>query len=305
MHIFINHHFFYGDQELGKALRGPNPEAVHTQLNNLTAIIPAADNLSTALQSDELTFSITIDDGSRSILDVVPIFKAFNVHVCLCVCGVSTLGHDVLQAHKINLLRTKFPDNVLFTKLKTYYPTFNFDNAPLRGKFNSADLYRYDQPITRQLKIGLNYQLPYKQTKDFVDDLFTQVFPNVQNLYLSIDDLTTLKSEQVEIVFHGQAHRLWSELAPLEHQLELTPPDELLPLLGETYLLSIPFGMPGSYNRRDILRDKGQATGAFTMGRQPIHEVSNSFQWLHRYDQADIFDQNQQVKPLDIFQPYL
>lgn len=113
-HLFINHHFFYGASRLGRALKGPSPDLVQKQLRSLKRRVRPAESLWEALSSPQVVFSITVDDGSRSLLEAMPVFIEEGVHVSICVCGVSTLYLRVLQIHKINLLRLELGDSVVY-----------------------------------------------------------------------------------------------------------------------------------------------------------------------------------------------
>ena len=309
-HLFINHHFFYTDPKLSKSFRGPSPEIVRRQVVALKACIRPATSLWENLTSGDLVFSVTVDDGSRSFLDVLEVFQEHNIHICLCVCGVSTLHQQVLLAHKINLLRNEFGDPELYRRLRSVFPAFDPSKWPLRGGVVAKDLYRYDQPVTRKLKTALNYQLSYEQTRQFIDPLFEDVFGAEEamsrELYLSVDDLERLRSkvDSIGIAYHGTEHRLWAELDDRQHAYELCPPREMRHLFSDAYVLSIPYGMGGSYQPSRVVADAGNAVGAFTMGRSLSHVQESSasgFQWLHRFDQADLFDREGNLKSNELF----
>lgn len=174
------------------------------------------------------------------------------------------------------------------------------DAWPLGGGVEADTLYRYDEPFTRRVKMALNYQLDYEQTRSFIDPLFAQVLgpeeEMCRKLYLSCEDLCGL-SAQADIMFHGREHRLWAELDVAAHREELTPPTPLDGLLSDRYILSIPYGMVGAYDPDRIIQDAGRAMGAFTMDRTLAHQQTcGGFWWLHRYDQADVFDAEGNVR---------
>jgi hypothetical protein len=302
-HIFINYHFFYGASGYGCALRGPDPDQVRQQIRALKNYARPAQSVFDSLVPDnELVFSITVDDGSRSVLDALPVFADEGVHVSLCVCGVSTLGQHVLLIHKINLVRMKMSDEYLWGELSNFFDTtFPIEAWPLRGAVQKETLYRYDHHVTQRLKTVLNYQLHEDQASRFIDGIFEQLYGNekamCQELYLTLPDLDDLP-DGVDVMFHGLEHRLWSELEADAHHRELTPPQSIKTHLSDRSVLSIPFGMSGSFQPHAIMSDRGTAVGAFTMGRRLTHELTKQgFHWLHRYDQVDIFAQENNVRP--------
>jgi len=258
---------------------------------------PASDLLENT-QSGDAVFSITVDDGSRSVLRAWEIFQEYGVHVCLRLCGISTLHQGVLLAHKVNLLRSELGDEVLYRRLQSEFDAADLQELPLRGGVLVDDLYRYDELITRNLKTALNYRLTEEQAEHFVDDLFLKTHGDEKEisreLYLSVSELDLLRRESklCAIAYHGLRHRLWGGLDGLDHVDELRPPEGLGLLFdGRPYVLSIPYGMSGSYSRERVMRDAGPARGAFTMGRSLHHkrEAMGGFQWLQRFDQADLF----------------
>ena len=302
-HLFVNHHFFYGDLGFGQALKGPSPDIVRNQLRSLKQYIRPAPSVWSDLESSEkLVFSITIDDGSLSFLEVIPVFIEEGIHVSVCVCGVSTLQQNVLQIHKINLLRLELGDDEMWIRLcDTYKTDFSPERWPLKGNVVEETLYRYDGVYTRRLKIALNYQLNYGETRQFIAPLFLKIFGSEAEmcrlLYLNDDHLRQISLlPSIDIMFHGREHLLWAELTPPSHRAELTPPDFLQDVLSNKYVLSIPYGMQGAYDQERVINDAGCAAGAFTMDRTVLHQNRNSFYWLHRFDQADIFDGDGNVR---------
>jgi hypothetical protein len=148
--------------------------------------------------------------------------------------------------------------------------------------------------------MALNFQLTHEQATSFVDPLFTSLFGSqvdmCKALYMGIEDLRRVKP-YVDIMYHGYTHRLWALLHDSDHQKELRVPNQIAELLSENYVLSIPFGLPGTFQPSRVERDAGAAIGAFTMARRLGYERNhNGFWWLHRLDQADIFDSQGEVR---------
>jgi hypothetical protein len=102
VHLFINHHFFYGENGFGAVLKGPSEQRLRQQLSALTTLMRPAASIFDDLDTDEAVFSITVDDGSRSVLDILPVFREFGITPNLCICSLSTLHQGVLLIHKIN-----------------------------------------------------------------------------------------------------------------------------------------------------------------------------------------------------------
>ena len=301
-HLYLSYHTFYDDDRMRRTFKGPRPDDLRAQIRSLKRYLRPAADLMDGVQNGDAVFSATIDDGSATIRDALPIFREEGVHVAISVCAVSALHREVLEIHKVNLLRLHLGDDALWARLKREFRTdFPLDEWPVRARILPEQLYRYDQPSTRRLKTALNYQLSYEQACSFVNPLFIELFgpePAMAcELYLGRDELLALRGE-TEILFHGRRHRVWSHLDDSAHREELDPPAELRDVLPASYFLSVPFGIDGTYQRERVRRDAGSARGALTVARRPDSGVDGAgFWWIHRYDQADIFDRQGAVRP--------
>jgi len=300
-HLFINHHFFYENKDLGKALKGPDPKLFEKQLNTLINNIKPAKTLLDGFNSKEFFFSITVDDGSKSVLNIIDFLLEKKIHTCLCICGNALLRREVLNVHKINLLRFELGDNELYRRLKIYIPDFSIDETPLRVNIRSEYLYRYDNEYTRKLKIALNYQLEENKVKEFINDQFNKILGSeyqwAEKLYLSQNDIEDM-IENIELVYHGTEHKLWKDLNGELLINEILPPPELYSMFSKRFFLSIPYGMEGSWDKDSLINHSEKIKGAFTMGRTLKHHYDklNDFWCIHRYDQADIFNKQAELK---------
>ena len=299
-HLFVNHHFFY---ESSGSLLGPSPNEFRNQIKTLKNQLIPAKNLFDGFSKNEIYFSITIDDGSKTVLDIIDILNKYEIHVCICICGNSVLAKEVLGAHKINLLRNEIGDGELYINLKKYFSNLDFDNLPLRGSVNFKDLYRYDNVKTRKLKIALNYKLKENDKATFINSQFYEYLGLeeewAKKLYLSVSDLDNfINNNYVELVYHGTQHKLWKDLKGNSFDNEINPPEKIKHLFEDRYILSIPYGMEGSFDKESLVKKSHKVKGAFTMGRSIKHEYDkvNDFWWIHRYDQADIFNYDGSLK---------
>jgi len=299
-HLFINHHFFYSNNGLGKSLKGPTPVLFEKQIETLINNIKPASTLLDGFNSREFVFSITIDDGSKSVLEVIDFLINKKIHTCLCICGNTTLRKKVLTVHKINLLRSEIGDKKLYRYLENYFPNFSINDMPLRINIRERDIYRYDDEATRKLKIALNYRLKEKHTQKFIDKKFKEIlgpdYEWAEKLYLSKSDIEDLP-ENIELVYHGTDHKLWKSIKGKSLVKEISPPSEFHSLFSKRYLLSIPYGMNGSWDEDSLIDNSENIKGAFTMGRtlKHNHDKLNDFWWIHRYDQADIFNKQAEL----------
>lgn len=302
-HIVINHHFFYPEPDpTSKAFKGPSKDTLNKQLLSLKEFATPAKKVLEGAKSDDFFFSITIDDGSKSILDIADVLLDHKVHTEICICGETVTKNKILQPHKINLLRNKLGDKLLFSSLKEFYHFIDFSSLKIHDGFNEVDLYRYDSFYTRKIKIALNYQLDKSMTKKFIDHMFASTFSDegniAESLYLSLSNIYSLRNE-FSFAYHGTKHLLWSNLKNSDLIAEITPPSKLSNLFKDEYFLSIPFGMEGSYSKKDLLAlSPSMVKGAYTMGRSINHTVDTkeNFLWIHRYDQVDLFNPNGSLK---------
>lgn len=292
--LVINHHFFYSN-DISKALKGPKPDLLRKQIESLKKILPPALNNLSIENDNEPCFSITIDDGSKSFLDVANIFIEEKVPVCLCICGATTESNFVLSIHKLNLLRAELGDKYLIEEVQKFAPDTNVENAQLKTSVKISELYRYDQEETRKLKILLNYCLSEGQRDIFLDEQFEQRLGSEshwsEKLYLKPADLNTLRSE-FQLAYHGRKHLLWSSLNNSEFKAEVTPSDEINSLMEPLKIASIPFGMEGSFKNEQFKELEYHYDVILTMGRNLETTAAGALlpaKLIHRFDQADIF----------------
>lgn len=290
-HFILDHHFFYEKQSrFAGAFKGPSPSTLKKQIALLKAVALPHTGIA---QDSEPTFSITIDDGSRSVLDAADILIREKIPTVLCICGGPTIGQQVLFPHKVNLLRTEVGDSELLQKLKIWLGADSLDGLPLPGRYKKEDLYRYDDPITRTFKIAINYQLSSQQSSDFINQLFFEHFgPETslaKELYLNVNEIKDLSSH-FGIAYHGTKHLNWAEISNDDLKREICPPAELNEVLPANYKLSVPFGMKGSFDLEQMKTASQSFSGVYTMFRRVDHTIeSNGFSIHHRFDQADFF----------------
>lgn len=290
-HLIINHHFFFDGGYAG-AFKGPNRVQFRRQLELLCRQVrPARSFL--GRETTEHTFSISIDDGSKSILGIADIIDEFGVYAFICICGSPVLSRRVLEVHKINLIRETTGDEHALERLLRFFPSHDFDALPISNGMRADQLYRYDGLVTRRFKIALNYQLTTAERSAFVSDAFGNLFTDEARMadepYLSIDQLSSL-SDRFHFAYHGFDHALWSGLTVAELTEEIAIPPQLRSLFKRELLLSIPFGMENSFDAGALKACGPGFQGAFTMLRSTSHNVDDDgYQWLHRFDQSDLF----------------
>lgn len=293
-HLIINHHFFYEESHpFGKALRGPSPEALERQLQSLSRFIRKRPELS------GLKITITVDDGSKSVLDVAELLEEFGYKTVICFCGASSQHQAILLPHKLNLLRATLSDRALLLKLRDWLSPATIDQFPVDPLVQEKDLYRYDSAETRHLKTALNYRLPTALANEFISTVFASEFGEdrilAPNLYLSHDELRSL-SGKFDLAWHGKFHQRWSTLSGQAFADEMTPSPEDRSLLGESFEAAIPFGMKGSWDDNALEALYPRVTSAYTMLRKVTEDrLASGFCWKHRFDQVDLFNKGGDV----------
>jgi peptidoglycan/xylan/chitin deacetylase (PgdA/CDA1 family) len=92
-------------------------------------------------------------------------------------------------------------------------------------------------PATANVKILLQYALPEGVRRELVDDLFTGHVHRSDNqvadeLYMTLDDLSTLRDAGMGLAGHGWTHAPLAQLTAEARQDEITRTRELLESLG-------------------------------------------------------------------------
>jgi len=294
--FIVNHHFFFNN-DYGDVFKGPDLDSFRVQVKQLKKRYKAGSNLNVITEENE--FYITIDDGSRSVLNIIDMLMDEGVKPYICICGEPTLGKGMLNAHKISLLRKEIGDAALWGRLKELYGEDLIDRPLKIPALNNVDIYRYDNAKTKQLKLALNYQLKHKELEVFLSEVFEGICGKekgyTEELYLNLADVNELEG-YCHLSFHGNKHLLWTELDSKELAAEINPPLELEKLLKDSYFLSAPFGMNGSFDSKRLRENNRFSGGVLTMLRKFEHSTEQDFKLFHRYDQNDVFEKDNALK---------
>ena len=181
--------------------------------------------------------SLTVDDGHRSLLDVLPIFEEFSTPLTVFLPIGLIIGEDADDGCQSFLLRYRCltPESNLIPELKiNRYAAFS---KIISASTNS--LRKWLCQIEEDCSSG--YRWP--------------------NELLSLDDVQTLaKHPLVTICSHSMSHLRLSVLPEFLMEWEIEKSiGRIRQFGGDTSLFAYPYGVPGTYNRltNSILRKSG------------------------------------------------
>jgi peptidoglycan/xylan/chitin deacetylase (PgdA/CDA1 family) len=278
------------------AIFGRTPAQFDQQLQSLAKLgaFISLQQLRSAIESGtslpEKAFLITFDDGLREQFDfALPILDRLGIPAGFFVNTASILLSNVLQVHKLHLLRAYVDPKTLQEQLTHYAEQYQIS---LQGKFSpeqAAAQYRYDPPEVAQLKFMLNFTLDFRQRERLAESCFREFFDDEaqisQNLYMDQDMLRSL-ADRGYLGTHTHQHFPLATLTDTEVHTEI---GQSVRLLNEwtgqqVFAISYPYGGSEAYNERvgQIASQQGFVFG-FTTHRAANAHFDNALA-LSRFD---------------------
>ncbi|MCR5885711.1 polysaccharide deacetylase family protein [Rhizobacter sp. J219] len=298
--LAINHHY-YRTESTGRGIYPTTPQALRAEVEQVVAhgwkIGDQRDLLDhlEGLDRPRRLCVLTFDDGLKEQMTAIVDLAA--VGAC-AICFVPTqplLELQVLDVHKLQMVRARLPDEQLadMLNLRFGFHGREFDEQHL------AIQYRYDAPLSRRVKYFLNFMLEPQARDSWLSQAFSDLLGDeraaASSLYMTEDDLRLLARLGL-IGSHAHSHRPLATLdaATLGSELQRSF-DELKRITGVAPLgISYPYGGQSAVSQAvfDAATDCGYRYG-FTMKRGTT-EVTEALQGqamsLNRVDTNDVAD---------------
>jgi len=243
---------------------------------------------------------LTFDDGAKDVAkEAVPLLERHGATATVFVCAQPYLEGRLLEIQKIEFLMRKLSlarfREAFYAELERQFPK-GVEREPL-GFAGGYRFYRYDEALVRELKLDLNYRLPYANVLPVLDALFSAVFgagseaAAVRETYLSVDDLKRLLDGGFELGVHTRRHRVLPRLDFDAQKREIQTGVEFLrETTGQTrFAAAYPFGFHDDRTRKAM--QELDLLAGLTMERRMIEPEDIRARWsLPRYDVNDCFD---------------
>jgi peptidoglycan/xylan/chitin deacetylase (PgdA/CDA1 family) len=260
-------------------------------------VVGCADVLAGRLPDDACL--LTFDDGLVEHAEyVAPALERRGFTGCFCPAGRSTLERRPLDAQKTQFLLAASRDHTalgrrvldLVAAARTEFdlPT----EAELRRRNTPA--HAYDRPETVLVKRLLQDGLPDPLRSRILDELFADLVDDdegafAERVYLTLDDLRSLRRSGMTVAAHGYEHRRLGLLDEEAQQLEIARSRELLAAIaGEEpsgWAFCYPYGSRDSTSAR-LLAEAGCAL-AFTTDPRRVAPDDDLLE-LPRLDTNDV-----------------
>lgn len=233
---------------------------------------------------------LTFDDGLQEQMAAFDFLEKRGIPAIFYVPTAPIQSKKVLPVHQLQFLRTRLRDAGIFDFLhaNTAIGSYQFDEQLLENQ------YRYDSPLSRQVKYYLNFVLQQKEQQALVQQLFDSLVSDeaefAGNLYMQEADLRKL-AEAGALGAHGSAHVPLASLTPAAAAADISASVEYLEAVGGNKIRSFSYPFGGKSAVSASLGPMLEMVGiqfAFTMQRginQPEQFQNPLF--LHRVDTND------------------
>ena len=291
--LAVNHHYFRSTST-GQGIYPTTPGALTAEVEQLRArwrIGGEADIMQHCHGggTTDAVCILTFDDGLKEQMKTLALLDSLGVTAMYFVPTAPLLQREVLDVHKLHMIRSRLSDAELAADLQQRFSfgTYEFDDQLL------AIQYRYDEPISRKVKYFLNFVLGPSARVEWTSRRFVEIFGSEQAaseaLYMSAEDLHVLARRHL-LGTHAHTHVPLATLTAAQAQREIEQSlDVLENLAGRRPLgISYPFGGKSAVN--ESVFATAQASGlkyGFTMERGINAEGGVSPMALNRIDVND------------------
>ena len=159
---------------------------------------------------------LTFDDGVADHRDVVlPALVGRGIPGCFAPSAQAVLERRVLDVQKSQFVLAAEPDHgLVLERVLAALEPYAVTRPELAAETVCADEAddRFDDRVTTLVKGLFQHALPEDVRRPVLDRLFAELVTDdehafAEELYLSLDDVRTLRQEGMEIAGHGVAHR--------------------------------------------------------------------------------------------------
>lgn len=271
--LAVNHHYFRASNT-GQGIYPITPDALTSEIALLRSrwrIGGEADILQFCHGGGmtEAVCVLTFDDGLKEQMNTLALLDSLGVTAMYFVPTAPFLQREVLDVHKLHMIRSRLSDVELAADLgrRFNFETYQFDDQLL------AIQYRYDEPVSRKVKYFLNFVLDASARLEWTSRRFVEIFGSEraasEALYMSAEDLRVLAGRHL-LGTHAHAHLPLATLSATHARQEIEQSlDVLEDLSGQRPVgISYPFG--GQSAVSSSVFETAQALGlqyGFTMER--------------------------------------
>jgi len=198
---------------------------------------------------------LTFDDGySDHFFNVYPLLKKYNLSGIFFPPAECITANKVLDVNKIHfiLASIKNEENLIQyinNRLDEYRDAYNLEsNEFYMSKLGKKN--RWDSAKIIFIKRILQLELPEKLRKIIIDDIFEQYVTNdiasfSKELYMNVDQISSLHSDGMYIGSHAYSHRWLNHLNEEEQKIEINSSLDFLKKIGNNtkdWIMCYPYG---------------------------------------------------------------
>ena len=292
--LAVNHHYFRATST-GQGIYPTTPDALIAGVNQLRSRWRIGDEDDILRHCDggnptEAVCILTFDDGLKEQMHTLAVLEQLGVTAMYFVPTSPLVHHQVLDVHKLHMIRSNLSDAELATDLQK---RFNFQGYAFDDQLLAVQ-YRYDAPISRKVKYFLNFVLDPAARIEWTRQRFTDMFGSEQAaseaLYMNAEDLRVLADRHL-LGTHAHTHVPLATLPATLVQQEIEQSLEVLENLSGRRPTGISYPFGGQSAVSESVFATAQASGlqyGFTMERGINAGSDKSSMALKRIDVNDI-----------------
>lgn len=259
-------------------------------LNNGYHFVTTEDVLENSQAVDEHSALLTFDDGyADHFANVFPILDRYGIQGVFSMPGKIIREKKVLDVNKIHfvLANTDIEQvkKVLFQRMDYYRGSeFQYEsNEELYQKLAQAS--RFDAADTIFVKRVLQVGLPEQVRNKISDELFQEFVSTnegafVDELYMSMDQVKTMKKHGMKFGFHGYDHYWMDQLTELQLREDIAKGLDVFEAVidPQDWICCYPYGSCNDEVIR-VAKDMGATSGmttltkAFVPGNDNIYKI--------------------------------
>jgi peptidoglycan/xylan/chitin deacetylase (PgdA/CDA1 family) len=201
---------------------------------------------------------LTFDDGyADHFTNVFPVLDRSGLSGCFFPSAKPIVENKVLDVNKIQFIMASIPNEsvlikYIYSKIKERKKEFDL-LSPDKYWSLLANSTNLDSAGVVFCKLMLQYELPFKLRTDIIHDLFDKYVTNDEfsfskKLYMSREQIITMKQNGMYIGSHGYDHLWMDTLSPKNQEYEINKSLEFLDCIGmstNNWIMCYPYG---SYN---------------------------------------------------------
>lgn len=292
--LAVNHHYFR-TSSTGQGIYPITPDALTSEIALLRSRwrIGGEADIFQHCHGGGMTEAVcilTFDDGLKEQMKALALLDSLGVTAMYFVPTAPLLQREVLDVHKLHMIRSRLSDVELAADLgqRFNFETYEFDDQLL------AIQYRYDEPVSRKVKYFLNFVLDASARLEWTSQRFVEIFGSEQAaseaLYMSAEDLRVLAGRHL-LGTHAHTHRPLATLSATHARQEIEQSLDVLENLSGRRPVGISYPFGGQSAVSASVFQTAQALGlqyGFTMERGFNADSDRNPMALKRIDVNDV-----------------